>query len=75
MSQENVEVVRRFIDQYGDAPSDLQGLAANFFEPDADYYRCRSFPRHGHVTASRRSPASRPTTGMLGTATRWRSTS
>jgi hypothetical protein len=35
MSEENVEVMRRFIDQYGDAPSDLQGLAASFFEPDA----------------------------------------
>jgi hypothetical protein len=44
MSQENVEVVRRFIDQYGDAPSDLQGLAANFFEPDADYYPVQKFP-------------------------------
>jgi hypothetical protein len=48
MSQENVEIVRRFmrrfIDQYGDAPSDLQGLAANFFEPDADYYPVQKFP-------------------------------
>jgi hypothetical protein len=44
MSQENVEVVRRFIDQYGDALSDLQGLAANFFEPDADYYPVQKFP-------------------------------
>ena len=49
MSQENVEIVRRFIDEYGDAPPDmqrldLQGLAADFYEPDADYYPVRKFP-------------------------------
>ena len=44
MSQENVEIVRRFIEKYGDAPSDMQGLAADFFEPDADYYPVQKFP-------------------------------
>src|SRR5213080_4305960 len=44
MSQENVEVVRRFIDQYGGAQTDVQRLAADFYEPDADYYPVRKFP-------------------------------
>jgi hypothetical protein len=44
MSQENVEPVRRFIDRYLDAPSDMRGLVADFFEPDADYYPVRKFP-------------------------------
>jgi hypothetical protein len=44
MSQENVEIVRRFIDQYGDAPSDMRGRLAAFYEPDADYYPVRKFP-------------------------------
>ena len=45
MSQENVEIVRRFMDQYGDlAPSGIRGLATDFFEPDADYYPVRKFP-------------------------------
>jgi hypothetical protein len=44
MSQENVEVVRRFIDGYVEAPGDIQRLVADFFEPDADYYPVRKFP-------------------------------
>jgi hypothetical protein len=44
MSQENVEIVRSYVDKFGDAQSDLQGLAANFYEPDADYYPVRKFP-------------------------------
>jgi hypothetical protein len=47
VSQENVEMVRRFIEKYGDAPSDLQGLAADFYESDADYYPVRKFPVQG----------------------------
>ncbi len=44
MSQENVEVVRRFIDEYGDAPPDMQRFVADRYEPDADYYPVRKFP-------------------------------
>jgi hypothetical protein len=44
MSQENVEIVRRFIDRYLDAPSDIRELVADLFEPDADYYPVRKFP-------------------------------
>jgi ketosteroid isomerase-like protein len=54
MSQENVEVVRRFVEAYGRgdlAPSDWGRFASDFFEPDADYYPVRKFPearpRHG----------------------------
>jgi hypothetical protein len=47
MSQENVEVVRRFVEAYGRsdlAPSDWGRLAADFYEPDGDYYPVRKFP-------------------------------
>jgi hypothetical protein len=52
MSQENVKTVRRYIDavnafrlgENGDAASDLRGLAADFYEPDADFYPVRKFP-------------------------------
>ena|SRR5436190_3021363 len=47
MSQENVEVVRRFVEAYGRsdvAPSDWGRFAADFYEPDADYYPVRKFP-------------------------------
>jgi hypothetical protein len=43
MSQENVEVVRRFVDQYGSA-TDMLRLVADFWEPEADYYPVRKFP-------------------------------
>jgi len=47
MSQENVEIVRGFIEAYGPsdlAPTDWRRFAADFFEPDADYYPVRKFP-------------------------------
>ena len=45
MSQENVEVVRRFIGRLGDlAPSEMLRLASDFYEPDADFYPVRKFP-------------------------------
>ena len=47
MSQENVEVVRRFVEAYGRsdlAPSDWGRFAADFYEPDGDYYPVRKFP-------------------------------
>ncbi len=45
MSQENVEVVRRYVEQYGDlAPKDMLRWAGEFWEPDGDYYPVRKFP-------------------------------
>jgi hypothetical protein len=47
MSQENVEVVRRFVETYSRsdlAPSDWGRFAADFYEPDGDYYPVRKFP-------------------------------
>ena len=47
MSQENVEIVRSFIEAYSSsdlAPSDWGRLASAHFEPDADYYPVRKFP-------------------------------
>jgi hypothetical protein len=43
MSRENVEVVRRFLDQYSSATDTLR-LVADFWEPEADYYPVRKFP-------------------------------
>jgi SnoaL-like domain len=45
MSQENVEIVRRYVEQYGDlAPKDTLRWAGEFWEPDGDYYPVRKFP-------------------------------
>jgi hypothetical protein len=47
MSQENVEVVRSYVEAFsspGLAPSDWSRLAADRYEPDADYYPVRKFP-------------------------------
>jgi hypothetical protein len=47
MSQENVEVVQRFVEAYGPsdlAPSDWGRFVSDFYEPDADYYPVRKFP-------------------------------
>ena len=44
MSEENVEVVRRYLDQSANAPKDMRSLAADFYEPDADFYPVRKFP-------------------------------
>ena len=47
MSQENVEVMRSYLEAYNApdlAPSDLSRFVADFFDPDADYYPVRKFP-------------------------------
>jgi len=46
MSQENMEVVRRYVEAFTAdlAPSDWSGLVADRYEPDADYYPVRKFP-------------------------------
>ncbi len=47
MSQENVEIVRRYAETLSSAdlaPSDWSRLVADFFDPDADYYPVRKFP-------------------------------
>jgi hypothetical protein len=45
MSQENVDLVREYAEQYGQvAPKDTPQFAARFWEPDGDYYPVRKFP-------------------------------
>jgi ketosteroid isomerase-like protein len=47
MSQENVAVVRRYVEAFSSAdlaPSDWSGLVTDRYEPDADYYPVRKFP-------------------------------
>ena len=45
MSEENVEVVRRYyLDGLAEAAADLPAWAAEFWEPDGDYYPIRGFP-------------------------------
>jgi ketosteroid isomerase-like protein len=45
MSQQNVEVVRRYFDRVVDlAPTEMRRLASDFYEPDADFYPVRKFP-------------------------------
>jgi ketosteroid isomerase-like protein len=44
MAQENVEVVRRFIDRYSVSPDAPRQFVADFWEPDGDYYPVRKFP-------------------------------
>ena len=58
MSRENVEVVRRYLERLRDlAPADTPQLAADFWEPDGDYYPARKFPDarpcHGHEAIAR----------------------
>ena len=53
MSQENVEVVRRSLEGYGDLviPDNMSQHVAEFWDPDCDYYPARKFlearPCHG----------------------------
>src|SRR6266480_438002 len=45
MSQENVEIVRRYVEQYGEvAPKDTPRFTAEVWDPDGDYYQVRKFP-------------------------------
>ncbi len=44
MSQENVEIVRRLMDEYSGALPDMQRFVADCYDPDADYYPVRKFP-------------------------------
>jgi len=45
MSQENVEIVRTYVERYGTAaPEETQQLAAEFWDSDGDYYPVRKFP-------------------------------
>jgi ketosteroid isomerase-like protein len=47
MSQENVEVVRSYVETFSSAdltPSDWSRFVADFLDPDADYYPARKFP-------------------------------
>jgi hypothetical protein len=58
MSQENVEIVRSYLERAGDlSPEDTPQFAAEFWDPDGDYYPARGFPEarpcHGHEEVAR----------------------
>jgi hypothetical protein len=44
MSQENVEIVRRYLNDLALAHDRLTELIATYWEPDGDYYPVRKFP-------------------------------
>lgn len=45
MSHENVEIVLRYVEQYGEvAPKDTPRFTAQVWDPDGDYYPVRKFP-------------------------------
>jgi hypothetical protein len=44
MSQENVEIVRRWLEGLPEDPEDFPALVAESWESDGDYYPVRSFP-------------------------------
>jgi hypothetical protein len=44
MSEENVEIVRRYIEGSPRDPTHLSGFVARYWEPDGDYYPVRRFP-------------------------------
>jgi SnoaL-like domain len=45
MSEENVEIVRRTLEQYGElAPMDTPQFVDQFWDPEGDYYPVRKFP-------------------------------
>jgi hypothetical protein len=44
MSEENVEIVRRWLEGLPQDPEDVPALAAELRESDGDYYPVRSFP-------------------------------
>jgi len=60
MSQENVEIVRTYVEALSSAdpaPGQWSQFAADFFDPDADYYPARKFPEarpcHGREEIAR----------------------
>jgi ketosteroid isomerase-like protein len=58
ISEENVEVVRRHHERYGDlAPKDTSQFVAEFWDSDGDYYPVRKFPEarpcHGREEIAR----------------------
>jgi SnoaL-like protein len=58
MSQENVEIVRRVTEQYGElAPLDTPQFFDQFWDPEGDYYPVRKFPEarpcHGREEIAR----------------------
>ena len=44
MSQENVEVVRRYLAALSESPEEALATLAELWEPDADFYPVRKFP-------------------------------
>jgi hypothetical protein len=44
MSQENVEIVRRWLEGLPEDPEDFPAYVAELWEADGDYYPVRSFP-------------------------------
>ena len=44
MSQENVEVVRRWLAALSESPEEALATVAEFWDADADYYPVRKFP-------------------------------
>jgi hypothetical protein len=44
MSRENVEIARRYVEVWAEAPEQLRAKVAGFWEPDGDYYPVRKFP-------------------------------
>jgi hypothetical protein len=57
VSQENVEVVRRFIQAFEAKRDELPSIVARLWDADADYYPVRKFreavPRHGREEVAR----------------------
>ena len=44
MSEENIEIARRYLEENFPAPEQLSEWVAGFFEADADYYPARKIP-------------------------------
>jgi hypothetical protein len=57
MSEDNIEIVRRWLETLGAAPEKAPASAAEFWDADADYYPVRKFPEarpcHGLEEISR----------------------
>ena len=44
MSEENVEIARRYLEEHLPAPEQLSAWVAGFWESDGDYYPARKIP-------------------------------
>ena len=57
MSPDNVEIVRRSLDQWNQGVGAISAVVRETWEPNADYYPVRKFPdsrpRHGHDEITR----------------------